>query len=151
MLKDIIDRKSIKLNVEVKDWEEAVRVGGQLLVQSGAAEERYVDAMVDIVKEVGPYIVILDGIAMPHARPEDGAKRVGMSIVTLKPSIEFNNEENDPVRLVISLCAIDSKSHLKALSQLMGLLEDRDAIEKILISKDVDEVYEVITNAHPRY
>lgn len=144
VLRDIITEETIKLNIKVKDWEEAVRLGGKLLVNAGAVEERYVEAMVDSVKKIGPYIVILDGVAMPHARPEDGACKVGMSILTLKDPIEFGNEENDPVKLVISFCAIDSESHLKALSQLMVLLEDEDAVNKILASNNTDEVMEII-------
>ena len=144
VLRDIISKETIKLNVEVKDWEEAVRIGGELLVNAGAAQGKYIDSMVEAVKEVGPYIVILEGIAMPHARPEKGALKIGMSIVTLKNPIEFGNEENDPVRLVVSFCAIDAESHLKALSQLMVLLEDEKAINKIINSNDIDEVIEII-------
>lgn len=146
VLKDIITRDTIKLNVEAKDWEEAVKVGGRLLVDVNAAEERYIDAMIDTVKDIGPYIVILEGIAMPHARPEKGALKVGMSLVTLKNPIEFGNEENDPVKLIISFCAIDSATHLKALSQLMVLLEDEDNINTILNSDSVEDVIEVISN-----
>lgn len=144
VLKDIITSETIKLNVQAKDWEEAVRIGGKLLVEAGAAKEKYVDSMVESVKEIGPYIVILEGIAMPHARPEKGALKVGMSIITLKDAVEFGNEENDPVKLVISFCAVDSESHLKALSQLMILLEDENAVDTIINSNDVDEVIEII-------
>lgn len=144
VLRDIISRETIKLNVKAKDWEEAVRIGGQLLVRVGAAEERYVDSMVEAVKEVGPYIVILEGVAMPHARPEEGALEIGMSIITLQEAVEFGNKENDPVKLVISFCAVDSESHLKALSQLMVLLEDEEAIETIVNSKDVDQILRII-------
>lgn len=144
VLRDIITDKTIKLNVEAKDWEEAVRIGGNLLVDVKAAEERYVEAMINSVKEIGPYIVIAEGIAMPHARPEKGALDVGMSIVTLKDPIEFGNEDNDPVKLVIAFCAVDSDSHLKALSQLMVLLEDEDTIDTILNSNDVNQVIEII-------
>lgn len=144
VLKDIISKETIKLNVEAKNWEEAVRIGGELLVKVGAAEERYVDSMIEAVKEIGPYIVILEGVAMPHARPEEGALEIGMSIITLKEPIEFGNKENDPVKLVISFCAVDSESHLKALSQLMVLLEDEEAIDRIVNSIDVDEILEII-------
>lgn len=144
MLKNLITDKTIRLNVEAKDWEEAVRIGGNLLVDVKAAEERYVEAMINSVKEIGPYIVIAEGIAMPHARPEKGALDLGMSIVTLKDPIEFGNQDNDPVKLVIAFCAVDSDSHLKALSQLMVLLEDEDTIEAILNSKDVNQVVEII-------
>ena len=75
VLRNLLTEKTIQLNVEAKNWEQAVRMGGQLLIDNGFVESRYVDAMVKAVKEMGPYIVIAPGIAMPHARPEEGVKR----------------------------------------------------------------------------
>ena len=51
---EMIYSDTILLDVEVKDWEEAVRVSGELLVKTGFVEERYIDAMIDTVKSIGP-------------------------------------------------------------------------------------------------
>ena len=144
MLIDIITDETIELNVDVENWEDAVRKGGILLEKCGAIENRYIDAMVNTVKEIGPYIVVTEGIAMPHARPENGALKVGMSLITLKNPIEFGNEENDPVKLVISFCSKDSKTHLKALSELMVLLDNNEAINDIIEAKTKGEVINII-------
>jgi mannitol/fructose-specific phosphotransferase system IIA component (Ntr-type)/galactitol-specific phosphotransferase system IIB component len=140
MLKDLLTDKSIKLNVDAKDWEDCVRKGGALLEQNGCIESRYTDAMVDSVKEIGPYIVIAPGIAMPHARPEAGSKKIGMSLLTLKHPIKFGNKDNDPVRIVVCLCAIDSSTHLKAMSELVVLLGDDEKIEKINVAENVSDI-----------
>ena len=39
-----------------------------MLVEQGCAKQSYVDGIIASVKELGPYIVIADGIAMPHTR-----------------------------------------------------------------------------------
>ncbi|MDI6600864.1 MAG: BglG family transcription antiterminator [Thermoanaerobacteraceae bacterium] len=132
VLKDLLTEKTIKLNVEVDNWEEAVREGGQLLVNAGKIEPGYIDAMVRTVKQLGPYIVIAPGIAMPHARPEDGAKEVGMSLITLKNPVNFGHQQNDPVKIVVCLCAVDNNSHIKALSQLMQFFSNED-VQSVLI------------------
>jgi mannitol/fructose-specific phosphotransferase system IIA component (Ntr-type) len=62
----------------VKDWVEAVKLSGSLLAVDGIVEERYINAMVEVIKELGPYAVIAPGVAIPHARPEDGAKEIGL-------------------------------------------------------------------------
>lgn len=144
LLKDLLTERTIKLNVEVKDWEEAVKVGGELLEKDGAIEHRYIDAMINSVKEIGPYIVIAPGIAMPHARPEAGAKKIGMSLITLKNPVNFGNKENDPVKIVVCLCAIDHSSHLKALSELVELLGDERFISTLLNSSSQDEIFNYI-------
>ena len=61
---------------------------------------------------------------MPHARPEDGAKKVGIALLTLDTPVNFGNKENDQVSVVIFLCAIDNTTHLTALTELMQLLDD---------------------------
>lgn len=145
VLKDLLTKNTIELNFEAKDWEEAVRRGGELLVKNGFAEPQYVDAMINIVKETGPYIVVAPGIAMPHARPEAGARKIGMSLITLKNPVNFGNKENDPVKVVVSLCAIDHSSHLKALSELMELLEDNKFVEAVLNANDVESVLKLLS------
>jgi transcriptional antiterminator/mannitol/fructose-specific phosphotransferase system IIA component (Ntr-type) len=144
LLKDILTEEVIKLNVEVKDWEDAVRKGGYLLEKTGAVEHRYVDAMVNSVKNIGPYIVIAPGIAMPHARPESGSNKVGMSLITLKNPVNFGNKENDPVKIVVCLCAIDHVTHLKALAELVEMLGDDENVKVISNSTDVREVLKMI-------
>ena len=85
----MISSKTIALNVDAKDWKEAVRVSGGLLVKNGLVEPRYVDAMIEMVNTIGPYIVISPGVAMPHARPEDGVLEPCMSLITLKTPDQF--------------------------------------------------------------
>ncbi len=53
MLKNYINDQVVEVNVEVKNWEEAVRLGGKLLEEDGAVEHSYIDAMVDTVKKHG--------------------------------------------------------------------------------------------------
>src|SRR5574341_782958 len=124
MLKDYLTPDMIALQVRVADWRQAVRAGGELLVKAGKCEVRYVDAMVKAVEEMGPYMVLAPGLALAHARPEDGVKQVGMSIITLATPVEFGSESNDPVKLVISFGGVDNKSHIGMLQELAEFLMD---------------------------
>ena len=60
-----------------------------------AQKPSYVEGIIKAVKELGPYIIISDGLAMPHTRPEDGALDIGCSLITLKEPVLF---EGDDVR-----------------------------------------------------
>ncbi len=124
MLKDYLTPDMIALQVRVADWRQAVRAGGELLVKADKCEVRYVDAMVKAVEEMGPYMVLAPGLALAHARPEDGVKQVGMSIITLASPVEFGSESNDPVKLVISFGGVDNKSHIGMLQELAEFLMD---------------------------
>ncbi|MGB9840959.1 BglG family transcription antiterminator [Thermovenabulum sp.] len=144
VLEELITEKTIKLNIDAKDWEDAVRKGGEILVENGFVEPRYVEAMIKTVKEIGPYIVIAPGIALPHARPEDGVREICMSLITLKEPVNFGSEANDPVKLVISFGAVDHHSHLKALSKLMNLFNNNNYIKTILATNDKKEILNII-------
>lgn len=144
LLIDLITEGAIELAVSAEDWEEAVRKGGELLERNGAVENRYIDAMVHMVRELGPYIVISKGIAFPHARPEDGVLRTGMSLITLKEAVEFGDEENDPIKLIISFCSTDSEGHLNALSELVDFLRDEEAIKNVINAKYKSEIVDIM-------
>ncbi|OOM14543.1 PTS sugar transporter subunit IIA [Clostridium saccharobutylicum] len=144
MIERLFNEKTVELNIEAKNWEEAIRFCGNLFVKSGNTEARYVDAMINTVKSMGQYIVIEKGIAMPHARPEDGVKKIGMGLVKLKKPIEFGNEEYDPVDILIFICAVDKTSHLKALAELVTLIEDNKFLSIVRNSSSKEDVINYI-------
>lgn len=142
MLLDLLSDKTMAFQVELNSWEEVIRYGGHLMEEANLIEPRYVEAMIRTVNEIGPYIVIAPGIALPHARPEDGALQVGLSIVTLKTPVNFGNPENDPVSVAIFLCAVDKNAHLDVLSDLMVLFDDDDFVENMASIEDANKFFE---------
>ena len=78
----------------------------------------YADRCVAMVEEHGPYIVLAPGIALAHARPEDGVCRVGIAAVTLTDPVEFGHEDNDPVDVVFAFGSPDADQHVRLLSEL---------------------------------
>ena len=146
MIHSILTEKTVDVKAEVQDWEEAVRAAGELLYDNGDVEARYIDNMINIVKEVGPYIVLLKGVALAHARPEQGAKKIGLSLLTLKTPVYFGNSENDPVSLVFALSAVDSSSHIDLLSELSEIFNDERGMERLTECKSKKELLNMIDN-----
>jgi len=133
-----IDTKTIRANVKVKNWQEAVQKSGDLLVAAELVEPRYINAMIETTKELGPYCVIAPGIAIPHARPEMGVMETGFSAITLAEPVEFGNPDNDPVFLVLAFCALDHDSHIKTLTLMANAISLEGFIEKA--KKAVNEI-----------
>lgn len=150
VLKDLLTAETVALDVEAQTWEEAVRAGGALLVNAGLVEPRYVDAMVRAAREFGPYIVLGPGFALPHARPEDGVLRLGMSLIRLRHPVAFGHPENDPVSLVVCLGAIDHETHLKALMQLSELIGNPESVAALQAAPDVETVLQLIGSVSGR-
>ena len=63
---NLLSQDRVMVDYEADDWEDAVRQSGILLRDSGAVTDAYVDAMVENIKENGPYVVIWPGTALPH-------------------------------------------------------------------------------------
>lgn len=140
MLSDYLSEKTIALNVTTNDWREAVRAAGQLLVEIGGVEPRYIEAMIRTAEELGPYIVIAPGIALPHARPAEGVIKNCFSLITLSPPVEFGNEDNDPVIVVIAFGATDHKAHVEALAELARAIAEDGFLEKARSASSKEEL-----------
>ena len=100
MLEKYLTQEKILIEIKVSDWRELIGVVGNILVQTGDIESRYIDAMIKVIEDLGPYAVIAPGVVLLHARPEDGVKRVCIAMATLAQGINFGSV-NDPVRLAM--------------------------------------------------
>ena len=144
MLKDLLNEELILLNINASDWEDAIRKAAQPLVAEKKVTESYVDDIIVGVKNNGPYIVLTEHVALPHARPESGALESAIGVATLKTPVEFGNEANDPVKYLFTLSAKDSSQHLSALSELAGLFEDKGFFNLLDNSNNPKEIMEYI-------
>ena len=71
----LAENKSIRLQAEAETWQDAVKIGVDLLVAADVVEPRYYQAILDAVEQHGPYFVLAPGLAMPHGRPEEGVRK----------------------------------------------------------------------------
>lgn len=146
------ENQSVKLGQCASSWEEAIKIGTDLLVASGAIEPRYYDTIISSVKNLGPYIIIAPGLAMPHARPEDGVNRTAFALVTLQEPVVFAGEDT-PVDVFFTLAGSNSDEHVQGLMEITTVLDDPDNLEtgvdldKIRRCQTPEDVYAVIDAA----
>ena len=134
----VLNKDNVKLKVKASDWEEAVRIGAGMLVEQGCAKQSYVDGIIASVKELGPYIVIADGIAMPHTRPEQGAIGIGCSLITLDQPVKFDGDDSE-VKVMICFSAVDSESHMDILKMYVVTFEElADKVQEVLDTMQKD-------------
>lgn len=111
------------------DWEDAVRTSVALLEELGVATPEYADACVQSLHVNGPYIVLMPGLALAHARPEQGATGLGVSLIRVDEPVAFGHPANDPVDLVFAFATPDPGGHITMLQilakALAGGLADR--------------------------
>lgn len=147
----LIKNNSILLKADATNWQEAVKLGTDMLVASKAIEPRYYDAIIHCVKTMGPYIIIAPNLAMPHARPEDGVNRTAFALVTLNKPVFFDGE-NEPVDVLVTLAGSTSDEHMNGLMEVTQILDDEHSetgidLEKLRRCKTKEDVYAVIDQA----
>lgn len=146
MILELLKSKKIAVDVEAADWKEVVDQAGKLLLEADQIEAKYIEAMKQSIIDNGPYVVIGKGIALLHARPEDGVKENCLSLITLKEPVEFGNENNDPVKIAFAFATIDNDKHVKTISELSAVLMEEEAVEKIAAMESAEEILAYIEN-----
>ncbi|WP_043932421.1 BglG family transcription antiterminator [Bacillus sp. EB01] len=144
-LSDLLPIENILIRKEAGDWKEAIKLASEPLLNKGMITEKYVQAMIDSLVKMGPYVVIAPYFAIPHARPEEGVNKLGMSLMKLDRSVEFSGAGSHPVNLILILAATDGESHLKAMGELTNLLGDQSTIRKIMAAKTPEQIVEMLS------
>lgn len=126
-----ITENNISVGIAADNWEDAIRKSAQYLLTTGKIEKSYIDAMIDAVHRIGPYIVLGNHVALAHARPECGVNELSVHFTTLTPPIPFGSEKFDPVSLIITLAAVDADSHLELISELAEILMDEENVDRL--------------------
>lgn len=142
-LKDLLTRETVRISDVVTGWEEAVRKAAAPLIRQRVIEERYVEAMIRTIREMGPYMVIAPHVAVPHARAEDGVRELGLSVLKLRRAIPFPDEKH-PVRLIIVLAATGDERHLRVMSQLTRLLSRKETLRAVLDARSEGELLDLL-------
>jgi mannitol operon transcriptional antiterminator len=141
---DLISERVVKVNVQVDNWEDAIREGGLLLLREGKIEKRYIDSMINICKTMNAYMVISPGLALAHASPEDGVKDTSLSLITLNQAINFGHSKNDPVKILITLAVNDRENYGQVINDLVCILAEKDNIKKMIDACSSDELIDLI-------
>jgi PTS system ascorbate-specific IIA component len=137
----LLQHDSIVLQAVARDWQEAVALGCERLQRAGVVDERYHPAILRNVATHGPYFLLAPGIAMPHARPQDGALQNGFALVTLATPVCFGDPDNDPVDILVTLAAVDARSHSQeGIMQVVALFDDETNFDRLRACRSPQQV-----------
>lgn len=140
---ELFRKEVLHIDTGQHSWQEAIRITGNLMLKAGAIEEDYIQAMINSVLDLGPYIVIAPQIAIAHAAARTGVIKNDMVLSIFKEPVIFNSE-NDPVHIMLGLCALEPGSHLEQMTVLAEILDIPDVVEKFLACETVCELYDFV-------
>ena len=139
--RDVIVKDSIKLNQPSVSKEEAIRRAGELLVERGAVEPAYIDAMLERERLVSTYMGM--GIAIPHgtAQAKGTVKKTAITMLQYPEGVDFGDEK---AQLVFGIAGIGDE-HLDLLGKIAGCLDDAEVLEKMKTTDDVDWILKTLS------
>lgn len=143
MIKELITKETIRFAESAENWEEAIRIGAEPLIEIGVIGAGYIDDIIKNVKEKGPYIVIYPGLALPHARSEH-AYATGLSYLRLNEPVDILDRPDRSAQVFITLSATDNTTHLEAMRELAKILVNKEYLERFLNAQNVEDVLSII-------
>lgn len=136
-LTDMVWPEIIRLHLHASSREDAIRMAYEPMLQQHCVLDKYVD---EAARTESGYMVIAKHIALPHTKPEAGAISCALGIGVLDEPIRFGNQENDPVKYIFALSAVDNSTHLAAMAELIRLFNDQDFFTLLDTADDPNEV-----------
>ena len=117
---EILKEENIYLNQEVKNWQEAIIFGGKVLESRGYISSSYIDDMLEMSNKYSEYIVISEGVAIPHSKNKRNVFKTGMMLLTLKNPVTFPAGQSVDTFFIFSI--YKKQEHLNAISELIDLI-----------------------------
>ena len=140
---DVLAVDSIVLTGTAKTSAEAITEAGRLLIDAGAVDPSYVDAMHEREKSVSTYMG--NGLAIPHGTNEakDAIRRTAMSFVRYDEPVDWKGK---PAEFVVGIAGA-GKDHLALLAKIGQIFTNADDVARLRAARTAEEVKAVLGGA----
>lgn len=144
LLKEILLDGNIKVVDNVVDWKDAVRKSCLILESQGAVPEIYKEKVIESVEELGPYIFLAPGVAMPHVQLF-GETKVGLSLLKVNEEVEYDSDSK--AYLFFAFSAEDGESHINMIQELATFLSDENNVNSLIELETLTDIKDYIRNS----
>ncbi|MBC1803330.1 BglG family transcription antiterminator [Listeria booriae] len=141
-LTDLLPAEMIQRVQSVTDWQAAIRVAAEPLLQKGAISDMYVSEMIRQHATPSAHIILRQTIAIPHAETEKGVNELGMSLLYIDDGLALSS--GGRLHFVVVIAAVDKNAHFQALLQLMELAGHKKTLKKIAEQQEPQNIHQTI-------
>ena len=145
---DLLDKRSISLDVAPKTKSEALDMAVDLMVKSEKISDREAYRKQVYLREEESTTGIGEGIAIPHGKC-DAVKKPGLAAMVIKNGVDFDSLDGEPVTLLFLIAAPNTKDnvHLDVLSKLSVLMMDENFSDSLRNASSVEDFLSIIDKA----
>jgi len=142
-LTDLLAESSVRLSESASSRDDAIRATGRALVEAGAVDESYVDAMFEREASVSTYVG--EGVAIPHGTlaGKDSVKADALVVLRFPEPVDWDGNE---VQVAVGIAA-KGNGHIAILSQLASILMDPESAAALRGATTSAEVYDLLAAA----
>ena len=137
-LKKLLKKENVKFIDEAENWKEAIFQSGDLLVSNKKVTSEYVQEMIELVEKHGPYIVLEEGIAMPHAGISENVLETGISLLVVDEKVSLPKGRN--ANIFLSFAAKNKNDNIDIMNDLFELITKYEFIDKVSKMKNYSQL-----------
>ncbi|GAA4575127.1 PTS sugar transporter subunit IIA [Planotetraspora kaengkrachanensis] len=135
-----LDPRAVRLDEQADGRDGAIRRCGEVLVEVGAVEPDYIDAMLERERSISTYVG--EGVAIPHGTlvAKDSVHHDAICVLRFPGGVDWDGEQ-------VSVCvgiAARGDGHIRLLSELAQILLDPEQAQALREATDVSDVIRLL-------
>lgn len=136
----LLEQRAIRLTERAVSQEDAIRRCGEVLVEIGAVEPAYVEAMLERERSVSTYVG--EGVAIPHGTLEakESVLRDALAVLGFPDGVDWGGA---PVRVCVAIAA-RGDGHVGILAELAQILLEPDQARALREAAEPDDVIRLL-------
>jgi PTS system mannitol-specific IIA component len=137
---ELLEPRGIRLAERATDRDDAIRRCGEVLVEIGAVDPTYVEAMLARERSISTYVG--EGVAIPHGTlaGKEAVRRDALAVLRFPDGVDWDGY---PVSVCVAIAA-QGDGHVELLGELAEILLDPDRARALREATDVDDVLRLL-------
>ena len=137
-MEEYINYSDIVMCNESLDWKQAIKMIGKNMKQQGYITDKYIQEMIDNIKKFGSYIVIEEGIAIPHGNISKNVMKNGISLLISKKKVFLPDKKF--VNIFIAFAIKERENQQKVLKFIFELATRENLKENLIKLTNIKNV-----------
>ena len=137
-MEEYIHYSDIVMCNESLDWKQAIKMIGKNMKKQGYITDKYIQEMIDNIKKFGSYIVIEEGIAIPHGNISKNVMKDGISLLISKKKVFLPDKKF--VNIFIAFAIKERENQQKVLKFIFELATRENLKENLIKLTNIKNV-----------
>jgi mannitol/fructose-specific phosphotransferase system IIA component len=136
----LLEANAVRLGLRATDRWDAVAQAGQALLEIGAVDQPYLDAMVEREHSLSTYLG--EEFALPHGTDasREHVRRPAIAVLQFPDGVDWGGPT---VRVAIAVASA-SDEHVRILAEVAGVISDPDRAQRLRSAMDAKDVLELL-------